>query len=350
MKLSWRGAAILSIPIILSLAVPFAVGASNESPGKFLDEHHLNGIVAVVNDRVITVGELQQEIAPILTKIESETLTEQEYFERSAMAFRDLLDDSVVRALIVQDFERSGMKIPNVQKEFQIDEFIRNRFGGDRVLFTQQLRAYGKSVQQFKREMEEALIAGWALTRFHYSRAAVSPRQIREYYDSHQSDFMIPSAVRLGLICLPEKVLANSGRESEDVANESMNLVENPEIAQIASRLNNGEPFAALAEDLNKSFIPFIDEWLSLEDLRDELRAVVERMQVESCSKKIHLSDGKVAFLYLYERRMEMFQPIEHVQSSIENTIVQSRREADQIRWINDLRAKAYVRIYGQTQ
>lgn len=322
-------------------------GAFAKNESKFSDEHQLNGVAAVVNERVITIGELRQEFIPILAKIESESPTERECSKRATAAFQDLLDDNIARALIIQEFESSGMKIPSVQKEFQVDEFIRNRFGGDRVLFTQQLRAYGKSLQQFKREMEEALIVGWALNRFHHSRTAVSPRQIREYYDSHRNDFIIPSAVRLGLICLPEKVAADPDPESDDTENEVADLVENPEISQIATRLGAGESFAALTEGLGKAAVLFDDEWLSLGDLRDELRAVVERMQVGGCSGKIRLSDGNVAFLQLYERRAEVLQPIEQVQSSIENTIVLLRREADQTRWINDLRAKAYVGIYN---
>jgi peptidyl-prolyl cis-trans isomerase SurA len=345
MKLSWWGFLVLAVPFSLSSAAD--EGAPANDGGRFLDQHHLNGVAAVVNERVITVGELRQEIIPILNKIESESPTERESSERAAMAFRDLLDDNIARALIIQDFESSGMKIPKVHREFQIDEFIRNRFGGDRVLFTQQLRAYGKSLQQFKREMEEALIVGWALNRFHHSRAYVSPRQIHEYYDGHRNDFVIPSAVRVGLICLPEKIAMASDSEADDAGDVPERLVENPEIPQIAARLKAGESFSALAEDLSKAAVPITDEWLSLEDLRDELRAVAERMRVENCSEKIRLLDGNVAFLYLYERRAEMLQSVEQVQSAIENSIVQLRQEADQGRWINGLRAKAYVGICG---
>jgi peptidyl-prolyl cis-trans isomerase SurA len=347
MKLSWQRIMVLAVPIALSSVAPAGEGILGN---RFLDQRHLNGVAAVVNERVITVGELRQEIAPILTKIESESPTERESSERVAVAFRELLDDNVARALIIQDFENSGMRIPNIHKEFQVDEFIRNRFGGDRVLFTQQLRAYGKSLQQFKREMEEALIVGWTLNRFHHSQAYVSPRQIREYYDGHRSDFIIPSAVRLGLICLPEKVAAIADLESDDAGEKSENLVENPEIPQITARLKAGESFVALAEDLGRAAVPMIDEWLSLEDLRGELRTVAERMPVGSYSGKIRLSDGRVAFLYLYERRAEVLQSAEQMQGSIENVIVQLRQEADQGRWISDLRAKAYVGIYGQAR
>jgi peptidyl-prolyl cis-trans isomerase SurA len=345
MKLSWRKTVAFGIHMAFSL-----IAAANEGADKFLDEHHLNGVAAVVNERVITVGELRQEIVPILAKIESESPAGRECSARAAEAFRDLRDDNIARALIIQDFENSGMKVPSVHKEFQIDEFIRNRFGGDRVLFIQQLRAYGKSLQQFKREMEEALIVGWSLNRFHHSRAYVSPRQIREYYDDHRDDFIIPSAVRVGLIYLPEKVTVIPDPEANDTGIEGENLVENPEISQITARLNAGESFAALAEGVSKTAVPFADEWLSLGDLRTELRVVAERMRVGSCSGKIRLPDGNVAFLYLYERRAEVLQPIEQVQSSIENAVMQLRRDADRSRWINDLRAKAYVGIYNDAR
>ncbi|MDR2677686.1 MAG: SurA N-terminal domain-containing protein [Puniceicoccales bacterium] len=346
MKLSWRGIIGLVIPIALSSVAFAGENAPADGRSRFLDERHLNGIAAVVNERVITIGELRQEIAPILGAIESESPTERERSERAAVAFRDSLEDNIARALIIQDFESSGMKVPGVHKEFQIDEFIRNRFAGDRVLFTQQLRAYGKSLQQFKREMEEALIVGWALNRFHHSRAYVSPRQIREYYDDHRSDFVIPSAVRVGLVCLPEKVPSTPDPEED----KPENLVENPEISQIATRLKAGESFVSLAENLSSGSVPMVDEWLSLEDLRTELRVVAERMPIGSCSGKIRLPDGNAAFLYLYERHAEMLQPIEQVQGSIENIITQLHREADQSQWINGLRDKAYVGIYGQAR
>ncbi|MDR1456946.1 MAG: SurA N-terminal domain-containing protein [Puniceicoccales bacterium] len=344
MKFQWRRTVAVSVSIV----IPFIVSADgDDGGGKFLNEHYLNGVAAVVNEQVITVGELRQEIAPILARIESESHTEREFGKKATAAFQNLLDDNIARALIIQDFESSGMKVPEVQKEFQIDEFIRNRFGGDRVLFTQQLRAYGKSLQQFKREIEESLIVGWALNRFHHARECVSPRQILEYYDGNRSNFVIPSAIRLGLIYLPESVIATSDLESDTTEQESGKMVENPEIAQVTAHLNAGEPFATLAKSLDMATSSLADEWLSPDDLREELKAVVERMQVGTCSGKIHLSNGSVAFLYLYERRAEMLQSIEQVQSSIENDIVQLRRDADQNRWINDLRAKAYVETHS---
>jgi peptidyl-prolyl cis-trans isomerase SurA len=322
---------------------------------KFWDEHYLNGIVAVVDDRVVTAGELRQEVIPLIARIEADSKSEEECNNRIRQAIYDILDDIIARILIIQDFQKSGMRLPKAQKEFQLDEFIRTRFGGDRLLFLQQLRTHGKSLQQFKREMEESLIVGWTLHRFQRSQSYISPRQIREYYESHRTDFTIPSAVRMGQLYLPAKIkvekrilgdadASNPEEPRQEIVTDEW--VENPEIQEVALRLQNGEPFEVVAQDFDSAIIPGEDGWVAVSDLIEELQPFVEQLDAGEYTNPVTLNDGTVAFLFLYARREEAMQRINQVQITIENILLQERMEIEQRRWINALRAKAYVRIY----
>jgi peptidyl-prolyl cis-trans isomerase SurA len=287
--------------------------------GHFWDPAYVNGVVAVVNGRIITAGELRQELAPFLARIEGECRTAEEFREKLRRLAREILEKLVDNVLIVEDFERSGRQLSAMQKDFQLDEFIRSRFGGDRLQFLDQLHGHGKSLQQFRREMEEGLIVAWMSSRVQQSRAEISPRQIQNYYDGHRDQFFQPPSVRLGQILLPT---AGEGEDS----------------AALFAKLAAGEDFEALEKNGGGS-------WLAMTDLLSELVPLVEAMAVGETVGPVPLGDLLV-LLHLYERREGRQASLEEVQEEIEKLLLRDRLEEAQRRWLAGLREKAHVQIY----
>jgi hypothetical protein len=292
----------------------------NDFPqGKFWEKDYVNGVVATVNGRIITAGELRQELLPLLGQIESESQTGEDFqnkFRETAVA---VLNAMVDRTLIVEDFEQSGMQMSALQKKFQLDEFIRTRFGGDRLTFMEKLHDHGKSLHQFKREMEEGYIVAWMMGRIHQSRAEISPWQVRAHYEANVDQYFQPASARIGQLCFKE---------------------DDPKVAEVVAWLAAGGSFkdSPAGESI-------ANDWLFLDDLRPELADAVREVGAGKYSPPITI-DGRIFILNVEElqaaRRLEM----EEVQDAIEEQILRERTREAQDRWLARLRRDAHIRLF----
>ncbi|MDR1438321.1 MAG: hypothetical protein LBI69_04685 [Puniceicoccales bacterium] len=302
---------------------------------KFLSANYVNGIVAIVNDRVITAGELHQEMVPLMSRLGMWGESISDFRGKFENLLMEALDEIIARVLIVQEFYNSGMHLTKKQRDFQLDELIRSRFGGDRLNFLKQLHDYGKSLQQFKKEMEESFIVEWMASRLHQSRSEISPSQIRGYYETHLDDFLLPTALRIGQIYLPSTF--------ED--GDTNAPIENSQIAEIMEKLNSGEAFDDVIALHGQNAIVSADTWIAVTDLKEELCGPLLQLREHSYSDPIVIGN-QVGILFLHERREQRLKPVQEVQSQIEN-ILTSRQLGDMRRqWIQKLREKSYIKIY----
>ncbi|MDR1436370.1 MAG: peptidyl-prolyl cis-trans isomerase [Puniceicoccales bacterium] len=291
--------------------------------GNFWRPDYVNGIVAVANGRPITAGELRQELYAAMGRLEMEAGSQGEFDELVHRTANEILSHMVDRILIVQEFERGGAKIPEQQKNFYFDEFIRNRFGGDRLSFVSKLREYGKTVGQFKREMEEGFIVDMMEGRIRRSRTEISPLQLRSYYETHGDEFTVPAAIRIGQIFL---------RDGEGDA------------AAIMGELAEGESFNVLRDRHSPETAAMEDDWIPVRDMRPEF-AAAERLPVGANFGPIAVDNGTI-IATLIERREGKTLPLEEVQDEIEGSLLRERIGKARECWLNGLRKDAYVKMY----
>lgn len=306
--------------------------------GRLWDETYINGIVAVVNDRVVTAGELRQEMAPVLLRLENESHSQAEFDEKAEIVAHDVLQSMVDRLLVIEEFYRRGFQIPQVEKSAQLEGFIQEQFGGDRLKFMEQLHDYGKSLQRFRREMEESFVVNIMLNHIRQSRSEISPLRIQTYYEENRQRFFRPEAVRIFQIYLPsEKELASD-------ANLETMIAGCVELKPVLERLSeaNEATFREVAADHGSDMRT---DWIAKNDLREELSSVVFATQVKTMTAPIPLKN-QVVLIFVSDYRDASFAPIEEVQNQIESTLLQKQLKEAQERWIQGLREKAFIRTY----
>ena len=93
----------------------------------------VNGIVAIVNETVITEKEARQFIEPAIIALERQPgLTRQSYNERAMEIYKDGLRQLIERQLTLDDFKAAGYSFPESIIEDFVQERVRERYG-DRV-------------------------------------------------------------------------------------------------------------------------------------------------------------------------------------------------------------------------
>ena len=104
----------------------------------------LNRVVAKVNDRIVTWGEIEKDMTLL-------NFTEKEKQERA----NEFVDSKIDRLLSIISFRDKGMSIPEAYIEQEYNKRLIQDFNGDRKLFRDTLMSKGLSQLEYRKELEE---------------------------------------------------------------------------------------------------------------------------------------------------------------------------------------------------
>jgi parvulin-like peptidyl-prolyl isomerase len=182
----------------------------------------IDGVVAIVNSNVITYSQVMELVQPVDRELRR-SFSGQELEDQRRKAQEDALNTLIERALIVQEFDAKGYKIPESYVEGQINNRIATEFGGNRAAFIKTLEAENLTLSQFRDQERERIII--EVMRDQRSRKAmvVSPYKIEKYYQDHIDEFKVGDQVKLRMIYIKrsEPVAAvTSGQDTASVTNQ----------------------------------------------------------------------------------------------------------------------------------
>ena len=301
----------------------------------------VNGIVAVVNETVITEKAAREFIEPAIVALERELgLTRQAYNERAMEIYRDGLNQLVERQLTLDDFKTSGYSFPEGIIEDFVQDRIRERYG-DRVKLIKTLEAQNITYEQFRTEIREQFIVEQMNLKNVSSAIIISPFKIETYYKEHQNEFKLPDQVRLRMI----ELRIRDGGEAAAVRQLAR---------EIEAKLAAGAAFAEMAKvysDGSQRSEGGDLGWRERDRLRKGLAAAVSKLQPGQRTGVIELereSDLPAAFclLLVEEVKAAQVRPLNEVREEIERTLLSQERSRLQKKYVERIKKKAFVRFF----
>jgi len=297
---------------------------------------YTNGIAAVVNDRIITVEQVREYMAPLVPEVRRRSRTQSQFNEQIAQLARESLQNLIDRIIVIQEFRDMQYQIPENYIENEYDDFITKEFGGDRAQFLEYLKLRGKTPRDFRDELEEKVIVDFMRGRLRQNTSQVSPERIQEYYQEHKEDFMQEEAIRLRQI-----VLAPYASESEAVMEQ--------QARKIIDQVRSGEAkFADLAKKHSQDSRAERGGdwgWIKRGDLADTLSEPAFKLREGEVSEPVTMNE-RIFLLYVEDRREEGVRPLAEVRPEIEEAITAQLARQAQDRWLERLRKKAFIRYY----
>jgi peptidyl-prolyl cis-trans isomerase SurA len=296
-----------------------------------------NGIAAVVEDRIITVGDIRRKIEPlipdILNSVKSQAELDQAVRTLEDQVIQNLVDD----VLIVKDFySDEKRRIPESYVDNEVRERLVTDFDGDRAKFLAYLRSIGKTHLEYREIVREEMIVGYMRQQKRKSQSIVSPVRIENYYTENRDKFFQDDGVHLRLIRLTQ------------VADESPAVLQQT-ADTIMQELRSGHDFGALAKQYsqdNRKAQGGDWGWIAKKDLRDELANAAFALNAGQFSDPIKL-DKDIFILFVEEKRLAGIKPLDEVRDTIERTLVSQMARESQERWLERLRRSAYVRYFN---
>ena len=194
----------LLFPILpaLLLALPFTLSAQTDEEPPTL---YVDGVIVVVNDEIVTLGDVNQEILRMLRM-----MSDPEAADESAL--RDIAVRSLVnRRLLAQYAEKEDIEIDEAGIEEMVAERV-EEFGGEAALIRavfplEVVTREGLSIENVKREFRIRRKIREVVHRKTSSGIFVTPQRILEYYEANKGRWILPERVRfreIEIIHLPE--------------------------------------------------------------------------------------------------------------------------------------------------
>ena len=295
----------------------------------------LNGVVAIVNDTVITENEAREYIEPVIDFLKDRHRNDHKAFQEEAMkAYRDGLNQLIDRQLMLDDFKESGYQMPERFIEDFVQERIREQYG-DRSRLIKTLEERGTTYGDFRREIREQFIVE-QMQNFNISSAIlISPFKIEQYYKEHIKEYRLPDQIKLRMIVL-NKVEGADNSHVGKLASEILKKIESgADFAEMATIYSEGSQRSEGGDW----------GWVEPKVLRPELAKAVQLLKSGEVSQLIETPDA--TYIVKVEKiRIAYVRPLADVRDEIEKTLIGEERKRLQDKYVDKLRKKAFIRFF----
>jgi parvulin-like peptidyl-prolyl isomerase len=308
-----------------------------------------DGIAAVVNDKIITYLQINQQVAESINLLR-QNYSGEELYRRVQEEKLNVLKALIDRELIIQDFKTSGGFIPETFTQARINDIIREQYGGDRVAFIKTLYERGVTMQKYKEEITDNAIVGYMRNRMVVQSVLVSPYQIEQYYQENLRLFQQDEQIKVATIVL-KKSLFPSTRTGPDGKPQTYDP--QGEIAnEILYKLDTGSDFSELAKAYSEAGNK--DDggelgWVTQSGktaIRSDLWPAINKLQPGQHTDVIATDDGYFYIVLVEDRKKSAMTPLEDVRAEIEKKIVDDQLQIRQQQWLDTLRAKAFIKMF----
>ncbi|HZF00480.1 MAG TPA: peptidyl-prolyl cis-trans isomerase [Methylomirabilota bacterium] len=294
----------------------------------------IDGIVAVVNDAVITRQQVQDIATPAIDSLRRQYPADSVEFQQKINdALTNSLELLIERQLILHYFDTAGYRLPDSAVDDLVQERVRERFG-NRVTLMKTLQAEGMTFEQFREDVRDQYIESALRNKNVSQEIVVSPYQIERYFSAHQDDYKVEDEIKVRMI-----VLNKSADDTNTLA-----------LAQeIQEKIKTGASFAEMAsvhsQGSQKNHGGDMG-WLERSMLRKELADAAFALKSGEASDVIETPDA-CYLLLVEEKRPAHVRPINEVRDDIEKTLRARQHDFLQKKWIESLKQKTFIRIFA---
>ncbi|MBI5769031.1 MAG: peptidyl-prolyl cis-trans isomerase [Verrucomicrobia bacterium] len=313
-------------------AAPAAGGSAADS----LNLRFANGIVAVAEDKVITVADVNREIMPLVAGLQRDARNQQDFDQKLQQLEDSVIQELIDRVLIIKEFKKDEKKhIPQAFVDNRIADTLSDQFDNDRSKFLAYLRSRGQTIREYRKEVEEDIIYHYMQGQQRKSQSIVSPVRIETFYKENKDRFYQEDAVHLRLIQLSR---------GDDDTDATLLTKGN----DLLAKMKDGAKFEDLAKEYSKDTRRSKGGdwgWMPRSNLKEEFSKPVFSMKKGECSQPIVLPEG-CYLLFVEDRKYAGIKPIDEARDEIERILIQQMTHANQERWLERLRRNGYIKHY----
>lgn len=274
-----------------------------------------DGIVAIVNEEVITESELNGS----------------QIFPHKTISFL------IEKKIELQTANKLGIGVTPLEISSAMEDIKReNSFSSDKDFETALLKE-GVSLEDYKRDMKEQLIILKLINREIKSRISVTDPEAEEYYSLNKSLFYRPEEIRIGYIHIPVRTT-----ESTEVINQAKEKIYN-----ILTSFKREASFSKIKRDYSGQSDVLISEdlgFIKKGELMQELYEVAFALKKGEISDVISINTG-FYILKMLEKKETDYISFTEVKDKVKELLFQEKTEKRIKEWLYELKTTTYIDV-----
>ncbi len=295
----------------------------------------VDGVAAMVNERVITFGELRSALEPMERQLRQQ-FSGAELMNRLDQAYERVLQNAIERSLILEEFSAMGGEIPRQIIDEQVQAVLVEEFDGDRGMLLRALAQEGLSMEEWRRQLGDQLKIMSLRSEKVLPNVVVSPRQIREAYETRRDEFFTEPGTRIRIITLAIDEETDQGALREQ-AMQIKDAIAAPDDFALLAQQYSTDRFAANGGDRG---------WIDPQRmLRADLAQAAEALDSGEVSEWIE-TDTAWYLVFVEGRREGGLQRFEDVRDDLALSVRRAEEERIFEAWINRLRNRHHVQVF----
>jgi peptidyl-prolyl cis-trans isomerase SurA len=293
-------------------------------------------IVAVVNDDVLTLVELDQAIQPYRNKLGTMGYSPDKERQMLFKVREDILNQLINEKLTDQEIREANISV----SEGEVDAAI-ERLKAARFLTEEDLQAAlardGMSLEDYRRRVRDQLLRTKLVNRQIKSKIVITKEDVKAYYEQHRDQFGGERKYHLRNIIM--QVPPSAGEQEKQAVFRAMSAVH--------AKLKAGESFEALARQYSQS--PMAGEGgdlgvFGLSDVSPQIRAAVQNLKPGEFSQVLDTEYGYQIF-GVKEIIEGGGKTLEAATAEIENRLFDEVVNQKFTEWLRELRQRAHIKI-----
>jgi peptidyl-prolyl cis-trans isomerase SurA len=286
----------------------------------------IDRVVAVVNDSIVTLSELNAAAALAAQELGEDGRDEMETIEAKSK----LLDGIIEQKLVKQAADRAGIDVSEIEIDNAVEE-VKGTNGFTQEALVVALARSGLTYKEYRSQIKEQLREVKFVDRAFRSKVSLEREDIEEYYKQNVEKFIGPAAIRIRMIVLSGE---DKAAQSERLGAVLRELRAGHDFSDLARQYSDG-PNAADGGDLG--FVP-------VGDLDPAVAEAASELSPSEVSRPI-ASESGISIFQLVENRASEPLPLEAVESRIRKTLYDRAVDENFENWLRDVRRVAHIEV-----
>ena len=315
--------------LAFSVAV-FSINAQAEKP-VIIDR-----IVAVVNDEIITLYDLNETLKPYEENIQALGYSPEKARETLFKLRADLLNKLIDEKLTDQQIKKHNLTISTREIDMTIERIKESRSYTDEDLRAG-LAEQGLTIEEYRENLKKQLLRGKLVNLEVKSKIVITSAEIEKYYNEHLEKYAGETKYHLWNIFI----------RFSPMTDESLKQIAFGKMETVLSQLKQGQSFESLAAQAPDS--PQSPQGTDLglyrlDELSPQLRNVVKDMKAGGYSSIIETDSG---YQIIYVQKVLVTAPktFSEVESEIESVLYNEAIDNRYNTWLSELRKRSHIKV-----
>jgi peptidyl-prolyl cis-trans isomerase SurA len=306
----------------------------------YLSAQVVDKVVAVVNDEIITLSELEEDTAGLFRSI-TQSNPEKPILEAMEQAREISLNSMIERRLIKQKAKNYNVTVTDEDIETAYEK-IRNDMSLNPTEFRQKLEKSGLTEESYRNKLKSQILQSRLLSYDVRSKIVVTDEMIRDYYDEHYT-----SKVDKGSFYLLQ--IGCSWNKTDDQGKLTLEKQETRKRTErIFELAKKGQDFKMLAEKFSE--LPSASDGgdigiFTLDEMAPAMRDAVRTLKPGEISEIIETPIGCQFFKLMSgdENAVVVTDAFEAVKEEIREKLFEEKLKVAYSEWVKKLKEDAYI-------